>query len=51
MSEIFADKFLRCGLENLGDLFSFKIKSTNYVKIDGYDMIWNVLSLTQVIKQ
>lgn len=49
LSEIFADTLISktdSGLENLGDEYFFQgLNPTNYVKIDGYDTIWNVLSI------
>ncbi len=49
LSEIFADTLISktdSGLENLGDEYFFQgLTPTNYVKIDGYDTIWNVLSI------
>lgn len=49
LSEIFADTLIfktDSGLENLGDEYFFQgLNPTNYVKVDGYDTIWNVLSI------
>lgn len=49
LSEIFADTLISktdSGLENLGDEYFFQgLNPTNYVKVDGYDTIWNVLSI------
>lgn len=49
LSEIFADTLISktdSGLVNLGDEYFFQgLNPTNYVKIDGYDTIWNVLSI------
>lgn len=48
-SKIFADTLISktdSGLVNLGDEYFFQgLSSNNYVKIDGYDTIWNVLSI------
>ena len=47
LSEIFADTLISktdSGLVNLGDEYFFQgLNPTNYVKIDGYDTVWNVL--------
>ena len=49
LSEIFADTLISkkdSGLVNLGNEYFFQgLNPTNYVKIDGYDTIWNVLSI------
>ena len=49
LSEIFADTLISktdSGLVNLGNEYFFQgLTPTNYVKIDGYDTIWNVLSI------
>ena len=49
LSEIFADTLISktdSGLVNLGNDYFFQgLNPTNYVKIDGYDTIWNVLSI------
>ena len=49
LSEIFADTLISktdSGIENLVDEYFFQgLNPTNYVKIDGYDTIWNVLSI------
>lgn len=49
LSEIFADTLISktdSGLVNLGDEYFFQgLNPTNYVKIDGYDTVWNVLSI------
>lgn len=48
-SKIFADTLISetdSGLVNLGDEYFFQgLNPTNYVKIDGYDTKWNVLSI------
>lgn len=49
LDKIFTDTLISktdSGLVNLGDEYFFQgLNPTNYVKIDGYDTIWNVLSI------
>lgn len=49
LDKIFADTLISktdSGLVNLGNEYFFQgLNPTNYVKIDGYDTIWNVLSI------
>lgn len=52
LSEIFADYLIKkssnedTGLINLGNQYFYQgLTPTNYVKIDGYDTVWNILSI------
>lgn len=49
LDKIFTDTLISktdSGLVNLGNEYFFQgLTPTNYVKIDGYDTIWNVLSI------